>query len=235
MKELGVRKGIHTSSIAVFADTGGEIVDENFFHSGYHVTEYARTKWIAHYDVARTMVFDGLPLVIVQPGIVYGPGDHSVIADMMTAFLRRRLPFAPADFSVSWAHIDDIVLGHYRAMTQGRAGETYLLTGPSHTLYDALAEVARLVRRRPPPIRLGHRRLLAASRFVRLVEGFVPVPPHLSSEVLRMCAGKSLTASSAKAERELGYASRSLSSGLKGTVTDLITRITGEKTLRQGR
>src|SRR5579884_4023999 len=77
MRELGIPKGVYTSTLAVFSDTRGRLVDETYQYTGKHLSEYDRTKWVAHYEVAEPMIARGLPLVIVQPGLVYGPGDTS--------------------------------------------------------------------------------------------------------------------------------------------------------------
>ena len=52
MRELGVPKGVYTSTLAVFGDTGGQSVDESYRVDGPWLSEYDRTKWMAHYQVA---------------------------------------------------------------------------------------------------------------------------------------------------------------------------------------
>src|SRR2546421_3898029 len=47
MKELGVPKGVYTSTLAIFSDTHGELVDETHMYTGSHFSEYYRTKWAA--------------------------------------------------------------------------------------------------------------------------------------------------------------------------------------------
>lgn len=69
MRELAVPKGVYTSTLAVFGDTHGQIVDETYRYTGPHLSEYDRTKWAVHYEVALPMTAEGLPLVIVQPGL----------------------------------------------------------------------------------------------------------------------------------------------------------------------
>ena len=66
-RELGVPRIVYTSTVAVSSDTGGRLVDEGFRHQGPWLTRYERTKWMAHYQVARPMAEAGLPLVILQP------------------------------------------------------------------------------------------------------------------------------------------------------------------------
>jgi len=75
MKELKIAKGVYTSTLAVFSDTKGRVVDETYRHHGPFLSEYDRTKWKAQVEVAEPMMKAGLPLVIVMPGLVYGPGD----------------------------------------------------------------------------------------------------------------------------------------------------------------
>ena len=92
MRDLAVPKGVYTSTLAVFSDTHGRVVDETYRYSGPHLSEYDRTKWAAHYQVAEPMIADGLPLVIVMPGLIYGPGDAS---NVRTTLIRPRTSFVP--------------------------------------------------------------------------------------------------------------------------------------------
>jgi nucleoside-diphosphate-sugar epimerase len=225
MRELRIPKGVYTSTVAVFSDTRGAVVDEKYFFEGKHLSHYDRTKWLAHYEVARTMIHDGLPLVIVQPGLVYGPGDTSAIARMFTDFLRHRLPMVPVGTVFCWAHVDDVVDGHLKAMSRGRPGESYILSGPAHSLEEAFELAAKLTRRRPPPIRVGARVLRAMSKAAEKVEYLLPLPSNYSSESLRVAAGTTYISSSEKAKRELDYKPRPLEQGIKGMLTDLAHRL----------
>src|SRR5260370_40150937 len=78
MRELEIPKGVYTSTLAVFSDTHGRVPDETYRDDGPWLTEYDYSKWLAHYQVALPMIEAGLPLVIVQPGVIYGPGDTSL-------------------------------------------------------------------------------------------------------------------------------------------------------------
>lgn len=68
MKELNIPKGVYTSTLAVFSDTHRKLVDETYRYDGPHLSEYDRTKWVAHYEIADPMIKAGLPLVIVKGG-----------------------------------------------------------------------------------------------------------------------------------------------------------------------
>src|SRR5262249_8773474 len=78
MKERGVPKGVYPSTLAVNSDTHGKLVDESYRFEGKHLSEYDRSKAAAH-DVAHEFIREGLPLVIVQPSVIYGPGDAGPI------------------------------------------------------------------------------------------------------------------------------------------------------------
>ncbi|HVU14399.1 MAG TPA: NAD-dependent epimerase/dehydratase family protein, partial [Phototrophicaceae bacterium] len=95
MRDLHIKKGVYTSTLAIFSDTHGQPVDESYRFEGKHLSEYDRTKAEAHYDVALSLMAVGLPLVIVQPGVVYGPGDPSAIGDTLRLYLQGKLPLVP--------------------------------------------------------------------------------------------------------------------------------------------
>ena len=233
MRDLRIGSGVYTSSIAINSDTRGTLADETYFFQGEHLSTYAASKWKAHYEVARPLMFEGLPLTIVIPSIVYGPGDHSIVADILDAFLRRRLPGIPGETMFSWAHVEDVALGHVLAMDRGRRGESYVLGGPSHSLEELFGLASRISRRSAVPVTFSPRSVRRLSRLTRLLEPAIHFPSYLSTEGLQMAAGTTHIADSSKAEEELGYIARSLESGLKGTLTDLAMRIA--RTTNNGR
>ena len=96
MRELRIPKGVYTSTVAIFSDTEGREPDESYYHAGPFLSEYDRTKWRAHYEVALPMAREGLPLVILQPGVIYGPGDTSGIRAAFVQYLQGKLAGIPA-------------------------------------------------------------------------------------------------------------------------------------------
>ncbi|MEP7339837.1 MAG: NAD-dependent epimerase/dehydratase family protein [Acidobacteriota bacterium] len=218
MKELKVPKGVYTSTLAVNSDTGGKVVDESYRFTGEHLSEYDKTKWRAHYEVALPMMKAGLPLVIVQPGINYGPGDTSAIRGVLRQYLQGKLPMVPDKTAYCWAHVDDTARGHIRTMENGRTGESYIIAGPVHTLADALLIAERITGIKAPRMKASPAMLRAMSAAMSVVEKVAPVPGQYSSETLRVSAGATYLGSSAKAERELGFTARSLEEGLRETL-----------------
>jgi len=217
MRELEIPKGVYTSTLAINSDTHGKLVDETYRYDGPHLSEYDRTKWAAH-QVAKQFIAGGLPLVIVMPGLVYGPGDTSSVRTTLIQYLQRQLPLIPARTAFCWAHVDDIARGHILAMERGKPGESYIIAGPRHTLVEALALAEQITGVPAPRIRVAPGVMRAVAAAMSVVEKIVPVPDMYSAEYLRVNAGTTYLGDNAKARRELGYNPRPLSEGLEETL-----------------
>jgi nucleoside-diphosphate-sugar epimerase len=217
MQELSIAKGVYTSTLAVNSDTHGQLKDEAYEFTGQHLSEYDRTKAEAH-RIAKRFIADGLPLVIAQPGLVYGPGDAGPSHDLLVRFLKRRLPLKPKGSAYCWAHVEDVARGHILAMGHGRIGESYFLAGPVHTVVEALGLAQRLTGVRAPALAAPPWMLKAMSGVVGLVERVMPVPENYSGEYLRLSAGVTYLGDNAKAKRELGWTPRPLADGLAETL-----------------
>jgi len=218
MKELDIPKGVYTSTLAVFSDTDRRLVDETYRYNGPHLSEYDRTKWVAHYEVADPMIEAGLPLIIVQPGLIYGPGDTSNVRTTFIQYLQRKLPMIPEKTAFCWAHVDDIARGHILAMDIGQPGESYIIAGPRHTFVEAM-EIAEQITGIPAPrLRVAPGVMKAMAGLMGMVEKVVPVPDAYTGEGLRLLAGVTYIGNNAKAKRELGYNPRPLREGLTKTL-----------------
>jgi len=218
MRELSIPKGVYTSSLAVFSDTGGRLVDENFRYNGPHLSEYDRTKWAAHYEVADPLIEAGLPLVIVQPGLIYGPGDTSSVRTTFIQYLQRKLPMVPEKTAFCWAHVDDIAAGHILAMEKGRPGESYIIAGPKHTFVEALQIAEEITGILAPGMRVAPGMMKAMAGLMGVVEKIIPLPEAYTYEGLRIIAGVTYLGDNSKAKRELGYQPRPLKEGLTETL-----------------
>ena len=216
-RELGIARVVYTSTVGVFGDTHGKLVDENYYASGPFLTEYDRTKWMAHYEVALPMARAGLPLVIAMPGTVYGPGDTSAIQATLVQLLRGRLHTTPRGVQFCWGYIADVARGLQLAMDNGRIGDSYLLTGPVHEFEEAFDLAARLAHKRMPFFHPRPWVMRALASLEGALERWDVHGPVLA-ETLRLMAGTSWIGSSAKAESELGFSARPLEEGLRHTI-----------------
>jgi nucleoside-diphosphate-sugar epimerase len=218
MRALDIPRGVYTSTVAVFSDTRGTVPDETYRYDGPHLSHYDRTKWIAHYRVALPKMEEGLPLSIVMPGMVYGPGDTSGMHTALVDLLRGRLPMTPARTAFCWAHVEDTARGHILAMEKGRPGETYIIAGPRHPFEEAFSLAANLARVRAPMLHPGPHAMRAMAVLMHGAERFVKLPPAFTPEALRVLAGTTYFGSNEKAVRELGFTARPLDEGLAQTL-----------------
>jgi nucleoside-diphosphate-sugar epimerase len=214
MKELRIPKGVYTSSLVINSDTDGEVKDEKYHFSGKHLTEYDRTKALAH-EVAKEFIVAGLPLVIVMPGVFYGPGDTSVVRRTLIDFLQGKLPMLPTKAGICWAHVEDTAYGHILAMEKGVPGETYIIAGEPATYQEAL-QLASHITGKPAPRTVSHRIFKALSFLLKPFDSVLP--EFYSSETLRLLGGVTYWGDNSKAKRFLGYKPRPLSDGLESTL-----------------
>jgi len=222
MMDLGIKKGVYTSSLAVFSDTHGRTFDESYRFEGRHITVYDETKWRAHYEIAVPMMEKGLPLVIVLPGAVYGPGDSSSIGNGFVDYLNGSLKMVPVGTVLCWSYIDDVVQGHLLAMEKGMPQTSYIIAGPPAPIEDAFLLLERFSGVKAPGRRTSPRMLRILSFFMKLLELFVKPSAAYSSEGLRVMAGATYLGDNRKAVNDLGYSPRSLEEGLRETVAHLV-------------
>lgn len=216
MAELDVPKGVYTSTVAVFGDTGGQVVDETHRPSDPGLCVYFRTKWRAHYDVAQPMIDEGLPLVIVHPGAVYGPGDKeygSVRAPFIN-WLNGDLPMLPREFAMPFDYVEDVAHAHIRAMEAGRPGESYIVSSEPREVVDVFERAAALTGI-DAPRSVSPRWFSLLAALLTPVEKLTTTPKGFEPELLRTFAGTQILVDNAKARRELDIEHRPIDDGLR--------------------
>jgi len=145
--------------------------------------------------------------VIVQPGQVYGPNDHSAVGANFRALADGRLRYRAFEgLGLNLVHVDDLADGILRAFDRGRAGECYVLGGEITTLGAAYRAVARATGRALPPF-------VVPSAIVRVVGRLVPS----MREIVSSADGVTFWATDAKARAELGTTPRDLATGMRDT------------------
>ena len=212
MDQFGIPKGVYTSSLGVYPGTSGETLDESINPNCPTYAEYVRTKWQAHFEVARPMMEGGLPLVIVQPGIVYGP-HGGTSTDLIQDYLTGDLPIIPRDWAMPFDHAEDTANAHLKAMEKGTPGEEYIIASQARTLSevcDCAEEITGIPAPRPiPDVVFG-----TLATVMRTVERFRIPPAGFESEGLEFLAGRQWNVDNTKSKRELGVEFRSLVGGL---------------------
>ena len=215
----GVMKAVHVSSVTVFGDTGGRVVDEGWQRdpSAGWTSAFEQTKALAHRR-AREIASRGLPLVVVQPGAVYGPDPEGALGDVVCRFLDGALPaLVFPDVGVCPVHRDDVAAGVLLALDKGVPGESYVLAGEPLRLGDVFDVLADVSGRRPPRLSVPSSVLRALAPAGPLVGRALGLPPNLR-EVVTSCDRVTFWASSDKAMDELGWTHRTLREGVEELV-----------------
>ncbi|MHB8512164.1 MAG: NAD-dependent epimerase/dehydratase family protein [Actinomycetota bacterium] len=214
----GISKILHCSSVAVLgAHEHGEISNEETQHPGTFGSAYEETKWESHRRVV-TAQRNGAPIVIAMPGAVYGPGDPSMVGAMIRYYAKGWLiacPFLQTGFS--WVNVNDLADGLLCAMDKGRVGESYILGGENlriGQLFEVLESVTGI---RPPRFEISERLVRLSVPLSPLLGKLMQSGPRILTDALSTMRG-SFMASSAKAERELGYAFRNVVDAMPETV-----------------
>jgi nucleoside-diphosphate-sugar epimerase len=217
--DAGTPKVVYVSTVGAFGNTHGEVVDESYEHPGKEFTSYyEQTKYEAHQIARRLIAENGLPCVIVQPGGVYGPDDHSAIGHQINQFLAGRMPMiAFPDLGMNMVHVEDVADGILLALDRGRPGEAYVLGGQITTMRELIDTVGRVADRKPPKRALPTPVLKAMTPIGGLVGKVMGQPPNLR-ELISSADGVTFWARHDKAVAELGYSPRDLETGLRETL-----------------
>jgi nucleoside-diphosphate-sugar epimerase len=216
--DAGVPKTVYVSTVGAFGNTHRQVVDETYEHPGKEFTSYYEETKLEGHKVAKRMIADGLPGVIVQPGGVYGPDDTSQVADLLAEFFAGKLVLMPfPELGICLTHVEDIAGGILLALDKGKVGETYVLSGPVTTMREAIETVAAATGRKAPKRAMPTPLLKALTPIGPLVGKLMGQPPNLR-ELISSADGVTFWASHEKASRELGYAPRGMEEGLRQTL-----------------
>ena len=216
-KDAGVPRIVYVSSIVAFGNTRGQVVDETYEHPGQSFTsKYERTKAQAH-KVALEKAREGVPVVIVQPGSIYGTGDPSATGTIFKQAATGKLPAVSfPKMGLTMVHVDDVVAGCLLACEKGKVGESYALGGETTTMRGAVEAAARAAGRKPPRFNTPTPLIKAMLPIAKPATKAMGLPPNLR-ELISSSDGVTFWASDAKARRELGYAPRDMEAGFAQT------------------
>jgi dihydroflavonol-4-reductase len=218
-RQAGVRRVVYTSSVATVgipAD-GSPGNEDTPVGVGDMIGHYKRSKFLAE-QLVRETALSGIPVVIVNPSTPIGPGDvkPTPTGQMVLDAAAGRMP-AYVDTGLNIVHVDDVAAGHLLAFHRGRPGERYILGGQDMTLREILFEIAQLMGRKPPRIRLPTGVVLPIAYIAEAVARVTGRPGRITLEGVRM-ARKRMFFSSDRAQRELGYQWRPPTEALRDAI-----------------
>ena len=215
--EAGVERVICTSSAAALgpAERHGAADERQVFTAGHLGIGYVNSVHEAEGEAFR-LAARGLPLVCVNPAVVFGPGDvHVTSTRLVRSFLLGNVP-AYADGGLNVVDVRDVAHGHLLADAHGALGERYILGGRNFTFDRLFADLGRLSGTEPP-LKVPHGVALAMASLLGLG------PSTLTAQEA-LVASQFWTYRATKAKRELGWKARPHEETLSDTVTWYLER-----------
>ncbi len=221
-RAASVGRLLYISSFIALGPTDGKVGDESWTHAatGHH-NDYERTKAAAD-AVARQAASEGLPIIIVYPGVVYGAGedtDGSLMTRTIGDFMHRRVPgyLGSGRQRICYAFLDDVVEGHLLALERGRPGARYILGGENADYLRLFALLAEITGQPAPTRHLPFWAMKLAGRLMVWRAALTGIEPIITHEVIRIYE-HDWAYSSELARSELGYRITPLEEGLRRTV-----------------
>ncbi len=216
----GVRKVVHVSSSGTIAVSKGPTVhDENsgYKHEIVGAWPYYLSKIFAEKLAFTYWAQHQLPIVVVNPSLLLGPGDDRRSSTYDVAlFLRGQIPAVPLG-GLNFLDTRDAAAGLIVAMRNGRPGERYLLGGPNWSFRDFLDHLSKVSGVRAPALQPSLRLSLASAHSLRRLMPLVGKSFPLDDESIKMSA-LFWYCDSNKARKELGFQTRDPVETLRDTV-----------------
>ena len=206
-REEGVTKVVYTSSVATMGfKADGTIVDEN--------TPVTLTDMIGHYKRSKFLGEEeaiqaakaGQHVVILNPTTPIGTGDAkpTPTGRIIVDFLNRNFP-AYVDTGLNLVDVTEVARMHMAALERGTPGQRYILGGENLTLKQILDRMSAITGLPSPKMKVPHAVAMTFAFFDETITGKLRgKEPRATVEAVRM-GKKMMFASSAKAERDLGF------------------------------
>lgn len=164
-----------------------------------------------------------LPVVVVNPSLVLGPGDDRQSSTRDIAlFLDGQILSIPLG-GLNFLDARDAAAGLIGAMRSGRPGERYLLGGPNWSFRQLIGNLSKISGVRAPKMQPSLRSALIGARLLRRLFPLIGKSFGLDDASIKMSA-LFWYCDSAKARAEIGFTSRDPMETLRDTVEDLRRR-----------
>jgi dihydroflavonol-4-reductase len=205
--EAGVRKVVHVSTAGVYGRPADCPFDETSEVGPERFSLYTRTKYegdLVAWDLFRT---NGLPLVVLYPGAVLGPGDTKPTGKYIEDLAAGRMPVTVyEDVVMTYVYVLDVAEAIVLAVErENNIGEKYLVGKYELSFGELNKLVGDISGVRLPSVRLPGFLTLAAAALLTSLSAFTRRPPPwgMSLDQARM-ARHGFRFDGSKAEKELG-------------------------------
>ncbi|MBW4619808.1 MAG: NAD-dependent epimerase/dehydratase family protein [Cyanosarcina radialis HA8281-LM2] len=219
-QELGIRKVVYCSTIGIFGDTQGEVVNETFQRTQTDFSSaYDRTKYQAQQIVDR-FAANGLNVVSVMPSGILGADDPH-FGPVIKLFLQGKLKlWVGGDRITGIVHVDDLVSAMLLAADKGQAGEHYIISSGDLTtrqMFEILHQKTGI----PVPSEAPQALVRLVANILDPIGRWFKWQPPLSRERVHYVYDRCVRVDATKARQELGWQPRSITETLENIVADM--------------
>lgn len=203
-QEQEVEKVVYTSSIiAVGYEEKGKLANEDTKFNFWMGNPYARTKYLGELEVKK-FCDQGLPIVIVNPGVVLGVGDikPTPSGQFIVNILNKKMP-GYYDGGLNLVDVEDVARGHILAAQKGRIGERYILGNenmPMKKFFDLVAEIGKV---EAPKFKISPPMAMTLAYIYKIITAITRKEPLVTEAMARMI-GQYGYYDNSKAINELG-------------------------------
>jgi dihydroflavonol-4-reductase len=206
-RKNGVRRVVYTSSVATmgFTRNGNPADEDSPVTLANMIGHYKRSKFMAE-QIALEAGRSGMHVVVVNPTTPVGEQDikPTPTGRIILDFLKRKFP-AYVDTGLNLVDVTECARGHGAALESGKSGERYILGGENLTLKQILDKLGAITGLSSPTVKLPYFFAFAAAAIDETITGrILHREPRATIDAVRM-GRKKMFASSAKAERDLGW------------------------------
>ncbi|HEY9781128.1 MAG TPA: NAD-dependent epimerase/dehydratase family protein [Leptolyngbyaceae cyanobacterium] len=222
-QELGVSKVVYCSTIGIYGDTQGKVIDETFNRTQTNFSSaYDSTKYEAQQIVDR-LAAQGLSVVSVMPSGIFGADDPH-FGPVLKQFLRGRLKlWAGGDRITGIVHVDDLANAMILAAQKAKPGEHYIISAgdlKTREMFEILSKLTGI----PVPGEAPKPLVKLAGNILDPVGRLLNWQPPLSRERVHYVYDRCVRVDATKARKELGWQPRSVSQ----TLTEIVETINAE-------
>ena len=183
-KKSSLTKIIHVSSIAAIRQPEGIIADEESIHQGDFESHYSKSKYLIEKKVL-TYIDEGLPIVILNPGVVTGPNDTKTFGKTVLGIANGKIKakFCP-DSYIPLVYIDDVIEVMIKSI-EIKSGSKYIIVGENIKIGDVFDKVCDLTNKKRITKVTPYWLLLLSSYISEVVSFFARKRPALPIDGLK--------------------------------------------------
>lgn len=224
VEEAGVGRVLYVSSFIALGPTEGApggVLDESAEpRDRVWINDYERTKTLSD-RLARRAIAAGLPLAVVYPGVIYGPGElteGNIVVRHVLDLVHGRLPALIGRPTRRWnyVYVEDVARGIALALEKPTPGGRYVLGGENVTLGEFYSTVGRITGAKIPGLRMPDSLAKAAGAMQKAWSRLRGTTPQLTPDLVEIYR-HDWAYDSSRAEKELGYRGRPFAEGLAAT------------------